>query len=94
LTSRDLVKALDDESIEARPVWRPMHTQPVFADAEVIGGTVAESLYAAGVCIPSSSSLAVEQQDRVVEAVRTKLETRVVSRIRGAPARARRLRSL
>ena len=58
-----------------------MHTQPVFADAEVIGGAVADSLYAAGVCLPSSSSLSVEQQDRVVEAVRTSLEARVVSRV-------------
>ena len=82
LTSRDLVRELEGEGIEARPVWRPMHTQPVFADAEVIGGTVADSLYLAGVCLPSSSSLAVEHQDRVVEAVRTRLETRVVSRIR------------
>ena len=82
LTSRDLVRELEDECIEARPVWRPMHTQPVFADTDVVGGAVADALYAAGVCLPSSSSLTLEQQDRVVEAVRTRLEARVVSRIR------------
>ena len=65
----DLVRALEQENIESRPVWRPMHTQPLYADAEVIGGGVAERLYETGICLPSSSNLAEEDQQRVVDAV-------------------------
>jgi pyridoxal phosphate-dependent aminotransferase EpsN len=46
-----------------------MHTQPMFRDAESVGGAVAERLYATGLCLPSSSSLAPESQQRVVRAV-------------------------
>jgi len=67
---RALVDALGTENIEARPVWRPMHTQPMFAHAPRVGGAVAESLYASGVCLPSSSSLSNAEQDRVCAAAR------------------------
>ena len=63
----ELVTLLDRHDIEARPVWRPMHTQPVFRDAEVVGGTVAESLFARGLCLPSSSSLSCSDQDEVID---------------------------
>jgi len=69
-TPNDIVKALDRENIEARPVWRPMHMQPLFRDAERVGGDVAESLFARGLCLPSSSSLSVDDQDRVIASVR------------------------
>lgn len=69
LTTRDLVAALDAENIEGRPVWRPMHTQPMFVDADRVGGNVAERLYSSGVCLPSSSSLTRAQQTRVVDAM-------------------------
>ncbi len=65
-----LISALAAENIEARPVWRPMHTQPLYAGAEVVGGAVAEELYRTGVCLPSSSSLSDAQQDRVIAACR------------------------
>ena len=65
----ELVAALGAVNIEARPVWRPMHTQPLFAAAKVIGGDVAERLYRTGVCLPSSSSLSTTDQDRVIDAV-------------------------
>jgi dTDP-4-amino-4,6-dideoxygalactose transaminase len=64
---REHLAALD---IEARPVWKPMHLQPVFADAEVVGGAVAADLFATGLCLPSGSSLTVAQRDRVIAAVR------------------------
>jgi pyridoxal phosphate-dependent aminotransferase EpsN len=70
LLPAQVVEALARDDIEARPVWRPMHTQPLFAGAPVVGGRVAESLFACGVCLPSSSSLSVEAQTRVVDAVR------------------------
>jgi pyridoxal phosphate-dependent aminotransferase EpsN len=61
-TPRDLVAALEAENVEARPVWRPMHTQPMFVSAERVGGGVAEQLFSSGICLPSSSSLSVEHQ--------------------------------
>jgi dTDP-4-amino-4,6-dideoxygalactose transaminase len=70
LLPQQIVQALEQDNIEARPVWRPMHTQPLFAGAPVVGGRVAESLFASGICLPSSSSLSAEEQNRVVQAVR------------------------
>ena len=69
----DVVQALDAQAIEVRPVWRPMHTQPVFDGAETVGGAVAERLYQRGLCLPSSSSLTAADQDRVVAALREAL---------------------
>ena len=48
-----------------------MHLQPLYASAERFGGAVAEDLFAQGLCLPSSSSLSPEDQDRVIEVVRT-----------------------
>lgn len=62
--------ALESENIEARPVWKPMHRQPVFATYEHVGGRVAEDLFERGLCLPSSSSLTHEQLERVSDAVR------------------------
>jgi pyridoxal phosphate-dependent aminotransferase EpsN len=77
---RALVDALAASNIEARPVWRPMHTQPMFADAARVGGRVAESLYATGVCLPSSSSLTEAAQTRVIDAAATHLVAALAAR--------------
>jgi pyridoxal phosphate-dependent aminotransferase EpsN len=66
----DLLGRLTAADIEARPVWKPMHLQPLFRGFEVIGGGVAEDLFARGLCLPSSSSLTRADQDRVIEVVR------------------------
>ena len=66
----DLIQALERENIESRPVWRPMHTQPIFEGAEVVGGAVSERLFANGICLPSSSSLPVTDQTRVIDVIR------------------------
>jgi len=71
----DVVRELEKENIECRPVWRPMHTQPMFADAEHVGGGVAEELYATGLCLPSSSSLSMDAQARVITALRGALQS-------------------
>lgn len=69
--SRDeLIAALAEQAIEARPVWKPMHMQPLYAGCEVAGGEVAEDLYRRGICLPSSSSLLWEDQVRVIDVVR------------------------
>jgi pyridoxal phosphate-dependent aminotransferase EpsN len=90
--SRDaLLEALARVDIEARPVWKPMHLQPVFASSEAVGGAVAEGLFAHGICLPSSSSLTPADQDRVIEVVRaTARPTRADSRGARASEEARR----
>lgn len=62
--------ALEAENIEARPVWKPMHLQPVFASSQCFGGEVAEDLFNRGLCLPSGSNLTRSELERVVEVVR------------------------
>ena len=62
--------ALEAENIESRPVWKPMHLQPVFKDCVVVGGEVAEDLFEHGLCLPSGSSLSQVDLERVVDAIR------------------------
>ena len=61
--------ALEAEDIEARPLWKPMHLQPVFAANHAFGGDVSARLFERGLCLPSGSSLTEDDQDRVVEIV-------------------------
>jgi dTDP-4-amino-4,6-dideoxygalactose transaminase len=59
---------LETQNIEARPVWKPMHLQPVYRGCRVIGGAVAEDLFRRGLCLPSGSTLSNEGQQRVIDA--------------------------
>ncbi|NJM63435.1 MAG: pyridoxal phosphate-dependent aminotransferase [Oscillatoriales cyanobacterium RU_3_3] len=61
--------ALAEEKIEARPVWKPLHLQPVFAGCESVGGEVAEDLFDRGLCLPSGSNLTEEDLERVTSAI-------------------------
>lgn len=73
-TDRDgLIAALAAEDIEARPVWKPMHLQPVFSELPTIGGEVAATAFAHGVCLPSGSSLTPDEQQRVITVLRDQL---------------------
>jgi pyridoxal phosphate-dependent aminotransferase EpsN len=68
--------ALEAENIEARPVWKPMHLQPIFESSEVRGGAVSASLFENGLCLPSGSSLSDEDRGRtiaVIEALRSRV---------------------
>lgn len=68
---RDTVRlALEAENIEARPVWKPMHLQPIFADYHCVGGSVAEDLFVHGLCLPSGSNLSEADLDRVIGVIR------------------------
>lgn len=60
---------LAQEKIEARPVWKPLHLQPVFADCECMGGAVAEDLFEHGLCLPSGSNLTEVDLERVTSAI-------------------------
>jgi pyridoxal phosphate-dependent aminotransferase EpsN len=63
--------ALEAENIESRPVWKPLHLQPLFAGCETVRGQVAESLYAQGICLPSGSNLDPEQIELVCATIRS-----------------------
>lgn len=65
--------ALEAEDIESRPVWKPMHMQPLWQDAECLGGKVGEDLFARGLCLPSGTALSEEDQDRVCDIIRRTL---------------------
>jgi dTDP-4-amino-4,6-dideoxygalactose transaminase len=68
-TRDDIRLAMDAQNIEARPTWKPMHLQPVFADCRAIGGAVAEHIFEHGLCLPSGSSLCDEDRERVADVV-------------------------
>lgn len=69
-TREDIRLALEAENIESRPVWKPMHMQPVFAGCQVHGGAVAEELFEYGLCLPSGSSLSEGDVERIAAIVR------------------------
>ncbi len=69
--SRDhIIRSLAAKDIESRPIWKPMHQQPIFAKAERHGGEVAEDLFRRGFCLPSSSSLTLADQGEITSIVR------------------------
>jgi pyridoxal phosphate-dependent aminotransferase EpsN len=70
-TREELRLALEEQNIEARPVWKPMHLQPVFADCEHVGGAVAERLFERGLCLPSGSNLNDGDLARVVAVIQS-----------------------
>lgn len=70
VSSSELIASLHAANIEVRPVWRPLHRQPVFAGVKTYGGSVSEYLSNHGICLPSSTNLTRDQQDRVVEKIR------------------------
>ncbi|NNC42525.1 MAG: aminotransferase class I/II-fold pyridoxal phosphate-dependent enzyme [Acidimicrobiia bacterium] len=61
--------ALEAKNIEARPLWMPMHMQPVFRGRPVVGGDVAEDLFDRGLCLPSGSALTRPQLERIASIV-------------------------
>ncbi len=70
--TREAVRlALEEENIEARPVWKPMHLQPLFEGAGIAGGSVAEDLFARGLCLPSGTSLTDSDLERIVQVIRS-----------------------
>jgi len=64
-----VMACLEKENIESRPVWKPMHLQPVFKEAKVYGGAVSARLFACGVCLPSGTALSESDVDRACEQI-------------------------
>lgn len=73
ITPMELIDALVEENIEARPVWKPLHLQPLFEGAKYYaheeGKSVSDALFANGICLPSGSNMMEEQQQRVIDKV-------------------------
>lgn len=68
---------LEKENIESRPLWKPMHMQPVFEEAPYYGGQVASEAFGNGLCLPSGSNLGDEERSRIAASVRGFFSTRV-----------------
>lgn len=70
ITREDIRLALEKENIESRPLWKPMHLQPVFKEFPYYGEKVAETLFENGLCLPSGSNLLQEDLERVEESIK------------------------
>lgn len=69
-TPEDVRLALEAENIESRPVWKPMHMQPVFAGVACTGGDVSEKMFATGLCLPSGTAMTEDDLVRVVRIIK------------------------
>lgn len=70
-TREDLRLFLEKENIETRPLWKPMHLQPVFEKYPYYGTNVAEQLFEKGLCLPSGSNTTEEQKNRILSALKS-----------------------
>jgi dTDP-4-amino-4,6-dideoxygalactose transaminase len=70
VTREDIRLALAAENIESRPLWKPMHLQPVFRDAPAYANGVSESLFRDGLCLPSGSNLTDSEKERIVKVIK------------------------
>jgi len=68
-TREDLRLLLESQNIESRPLWKPMHLQPVFRNAPYYGGNVSETLFDNGLCLPSGSNLTEDEKERIKKAL-------------------------
>jgi dTDP-4-amino-4,6-dideoxygalactose transaminase len=68
-----VMKALELANIESRPIWKPMHLQPVFRSAKIFGGAVSKRLFSEGLCLPSGASLTQSDVERICGIVKRSL---------------------
>lgn len=66
----DIMEALEKENIESRPVWKPMHLQPFFAEYDYVGGDVGEKLFENGVCLPSDTKMTDGDLEKIVKIIK------------------------
>ncbi|MCH5162004.1 MAG: aminotransferase class I/II-fold pyridoxal phosphate-dependent enzyme [Clostridiales bacterium] len=66
----DIIDALAARNIESRPLWKPMHLQPLFAGCEYYGDGLEEDAFSRGICLPSDTKMTEEEQMRVIETVK------------------------
>ncbi|SFP43859.1 DegT/DnrJ/EryC1/StrS family aminotransferase [Qipengyuania nanhaisediminis] len=77
VSREDIRLMLLEHEIEARPLWKPMHMQPLYSGTPYYGSGVDERLFEQGLCLPSGSDMTNEQQDEVIERVATLLDSRI-----------------
>lgn len=70
-SSEHLRLALENENIESRPLWKPMHLQPVFSNCAYFGSNISENLFKNGLCLPSSSNLTDKDRKRITKVIKT-----------------------
>ncbi|EEL48448.1 MULTISPECIES: aminotransferase class I/II-fold pyridoxal phosphate-dependent enzyme [Bacillus cereus group] len=84
VTYLDVIEALAAENIEARPVWKPLHQQPIFAGSKYYTHSdresVSDKLFSQGLCLPSGSSMMVEDQERIISTIKAVLAKRVLTK--------------
>ena len=61
--------ALEQDDIESRPTWKPLHLQPVFSERRVVGGAVCASVFERGLCLPSGSALTYDELHRITDII-------------------------
>ncbi|MGX8832911.1 DegT/DnrJ/EryC1/StrS family aminotransferase [Amedibacillus sp. YH-ame6] len=70
----DIITALESENIESRPVWKPMHLQPIFKKCKFFShlenGSVSENLFVKGICLPSDTKMTLEQQNKIINIIK------------------------
>jgi pyridoxal phosphate-dependent aminotransferase EpsN len=73
ITPSDLVSALGSENIESRPVWKPLHLQPLFEEAHYFTSAdmdVSKAIFETGICLPSGSNLSQADQDKIISLIK------------------------
>lgn len=75
VTPNDIIDALEKENIESRPIWKPMHMQPIFKDYDFFnhnekGISISEELFNTGICLPSDTNMTSEEQDKVINIIK------------------------
>jgi dTDP-4-amino-4,6-dideoxygalactose transaminase len=70
VTREDIRLALEEENIESRPLWKPMHQQPLYEDAPYYGNGISDFLFEYGLCLPSGSNLTDKDREKVVEVIK------------------------
>jgi dTDP-4-amino-4,6-dideoxygalactose transaminase len=78
LTHEHLRLAMAAENIESRPVWKPLHLQPLFKDCEVVGGNVSAELFDHSLCLPSGSNLTNAERDRVIQTIQRQFQAAAI----------------
>ena len=75
VTPLEIIETLEKENIESRPIWKPMHMQPVFKDYDFFnhndeGISISEDLFNTGVCLPSDTNMTEEEQTKVIKLIK------------------------
>ena len=73
VTPEDIRLKLEEYNVESRPIWKPMHMQPIFSDCDYVyvnGINVAEDIFARGLCLPSDIKMTSDEQEIVIEIIR------------------------